>query len=301
LLQQALPTTFGLKAAGWLESVLEARIRLAEVRDARLAVQLGGGAGTLAALGERGLEVAEALSAELGLAAPALPWHTARGRVAELAGALALAAGATGKIGLDIALLSQTEVAEVAEPHAPGRGGSSTMPQKRNPVGSILVRACVEGAQAQAGLLLAAMAQEHERAAGAWQSEWPALGEALRFTSGALAGIAGVLEGLTVDERRMRANLKATKGLVMAESVMMALAGKIGRQQAHDLVEEAASATASGDLDFREVLRADARVTAGLKDDEIEAALDPRGYLGAADALIDRALEDHRAQRRAKR
>ncbi len=175
LLQQALPTTFGLKAAGWLVATLEARDRLAEVRHRRLAVQLGGAAGTLAALEGRGLEVSRELAGELDLPEPALPWHTARARVAELGAALGVAAGTMAKIARDVALMMQTEVGEAFEPAAPGRGGSSTLPHKRNPVAAVEVDACFRGVQAQAGLLLAAMVQEHERAAGAWQAEWAAV------------------------------------------------------------------------------------------------------------------------------
>jgi 3-carboxy-cis,cis-muconate cycloisomerase len=201
-----------------------------------------------------------------------------------------------GKIALDVALLSQTEVGEVAEPAAPGRGSSSTMPQKRNPAGSALVRACVIGVNAQAGVLLTAMSQEQERAAGAWQAEWNALTDALLYTSGAVAGMADVLGGLEVDTARMRANLAATRGLVMSEAVMIALGRKIGRLEAHGVVEEASRSAVSGGLALRDVLLADQRVTAELKTEEVDAALDPERYLGSAGALIDRALADYRSE-----
>jgi 3-carboxy-cis,cis-muconate cycloisomerase len=202
LLQQAVPTTFGLKAAGWLVGVVHARGRLEPALQ--LPVELGGAGGTLAALGDRGLDVLRAYAEELGLQDPVLPWHTRRLRVAELGSSLAVAASFVGKIALDVALLAQTEVGEVREP---AEGGSSTMPHKRNPVGSTLARACAARARAAAAELLAAVEQEHERAAGAWHVEWGALSGALAFTGGAAAWMRETLEGLEVDGERMRANV----------------------------------------------------------------------------------------------
>jgi 3-carboxy-cis,cis-muconate cycloisomerase len=211
LLQQAVPTTFGLKAAGWLVAVLEARRRLKSIRQNGLAVQLGGAAGTLAALGEAGPEVLRLFAEELELHEPVAPWHTNRVGIAELGAALDVAAGVLAKIGLDVGLLSQTEVAEVREAEG---GVSSTMPQKRNPIGSVLAVACARQVHAQASVLTAALPQEHERALGAWHSEWPALRSALAYTGGAAAGARRALEGLEVDTDRMRENLDPT---VMAE------------------------------------------------------------------------------------
>jgi 3-carboxy-cis,cis-muconate cycloisomerase len=202
LLQQAVPTTFGLKAASWLVGVVHARERLQAAL--RLPAQLGGAAGTLAALGDRGLDVLRAYADELGLPEPVLPWHTRRLRVAELGGALAVTAAFVGKVGLDVLLLAQTEVGEVRET---ADGGSSTMPHKRNPVGSVLARACALRARAAAGVLVDALDQEHERAAGAWHAEWGALAEALALTGGAVAAMREALEGLEVDPERMRANV----------------------------------------------------------------------------------------------
>ena len=202
LLQQAVPTTFGLKAASWLVGVVHARERLEPALG--LPAQLGGAGGTLAALGDRGLEVLRAYADELGLSEPVLPWHTRRLPVAELGGALAVAARFVGKIGLDVALLAQTEVGEVREP---ADGGSSTMPHKRNPVGSVVARACALRAQAAGDVLVAALDQEHERAAGAWHAEWSALSEALALTGAAAASMREALEGLEVDAQRMRANI----------------------------------------------------------------------------------------------
>jgi 3-carboxy-cis,cis-muconate cycloisomerase len=202
LLQQAVPTTFGLKAAGWLVGVVHARGRLEPALQ--LPVELGGAGGTLAALGDRGIDVLQAFAEELGLQDPVLPWHARRLRVAELGSALAVAASFAGKIALDVALLAQTEVGEVREP---AEGGSSTMPHKRNPVGSTLARACAAKARAAAGELLAAVEQEHERAAGAWHVEWGAIPDALAFTGGAVAWMRATLAGLEVDVERMRANV----------------------------------------------------------------------------------------------
>ncbi|TMF84960.1 MAG: 3-carboxy-cis,cis-muconate cycloisomerase [Chloroflexi bacterium] len=233
LLQQALPTTFGLKAAGWLVAVLEAADRLESYRRSRLAVQLGGAAGTLADLGGSALAVRQALAEDLRLAEPVLPWHTARARVGELGAALALAAGTAAKIALDVILLSQTEVAEVAEPAAPGRGVSSALPHKRNPVLSVEAVAAARGVQAQAGLLLGSLVQPHERAAGEWQAEWAAVSESFRLTGGAVARMREVLEGLEVDPERMRSNLAVTGSTGSAEA-LVDLALQTYQRRRHD-------------------------------------------------------------------
>jgi 3-carboxy-cis,cis-muconate cycloisomerase len=280
LLQQAVPTTFGLVAAGWLVALLDALRRMADVAETGLAVQLGGAAGTLSALGDDGLSTVEALARELGLAVPTLPWHTNRVRVAELGSALATLAGACGKIGLDVVLLSQTEVAEVRE--AAG-GGSSAMPQKRNPVKATLARSCAALAAAHASVLQASLVQEHQRAAGAWHAEWEALCGVLMFAGGASAAVAESLGGLDVDAARMRENLDATGGLVLSERVAAALAERLGRGTAHALV-----AAAAGAPSFRDALLVDGR--AGLAADEVDALLDPTTSLGSAGALVGRAL-----------
>jgi 3-carboxy-cis,cis-muconate cycloisomerase len=202
LLQQAVPITFGLKAASWLVGVVHARGRLAATR---LPAQLGGAAGTLAALGDRGPDVLREYASRLELPEPIVPWHTRRLQLAELGAALSVAAGFVGKIALDLVLLAQTEVAEVREREG---GSSSTMPHKRNPVGATLARACALRAQAEAGVLMSALAQEHERAAGAWHAEWGALSDALAYTGGAAASLRRALDGLEVDGERMRANIQ---------------------------------------------------------------------------------------------
>jgi 3-carboxy-cis,cis-muconate cycloisomerase len=288
LLQQAVPTTFGLKAAGWLVSVIEARDGLAAIRRDRLAVELGGAAGTLSALGDEGPAVLALLAEELGLAEPAVPWHTARARLAELGAALGVTVGALSKIALDVILMAQTEVGEAAE--ATG-GGSSAMPHKQNPVAATLVRACAPRVQAQAGVLLGAMAAEHERAAGAWHAEWDALADALALTGGAAARAREIVEGLRVDLERMRANLDATGGLVMAEHVKVVLAQKVGAPEAARLVEAAARRAREEGRTLGETLADDPGVE--LSGEEIERALAPEGYLGAADAFVQRALDLH--------
>jgi len=296
LMQQALPTTFGLKAAGWLVSVLETRRRLLTLRGSGLAVQLGGAAGTLASLGSTGPAVLREFALELGLPEPVVPWHTARFRVADLGGLLALAAGAMHKVSLDVILLSQTEVAEVAEPSGGGRGGSSTLPHKRNPVGSVLAAACARRVYPLAGTLQSAMAQEHERAAGAWHSEWEALSEALALTGGAAASVRETLEGLEVYPDRMRENLDITDGLILAERVTTVAAEKLGRLEAHDLVQNASQRAVESGRPLREELAAEPGLRDALSDEDVDAALDPAGYLGSAETFVDRALELYRKE-----
>ena len=285
LLQQAVPATFGCKTAGWLVAVLDARRRLEQVRSERLAVQFGGAAGTLAALGSQGLEVLGLLAAELELIEPELPWHTNRTRVAELGGALDVCASVLAKIGLDFVLLAQTEVGEVRERTG---GGSSTMPQKRNPVRSVLARACAELVSGYASVLSRSVVQEHERAAGAWHAEWEALSGALAYTGGAAWNIAEAVENLEVDTDRMRANLALTDGLIVAERLSVAMGGG----KAHDVVRDAADRAAESGRTLAEQLQADDRVE--LPDAALAEALDPATYLGSAEAFVDRALERYR-------
>ena len=292
LLQQALPTSFGLRCAGWLVAVDEARLGLARVRDGRLAVQLGGGAGTLAALANAGLEVVRLLADELGLAEPVVPWHTDRVRVAELAAALGTATGVLGKVALDVVLLAQTEVAEVSESAG---GASSTLPQKHNPVRAVLTLAASRRAPGLVATLLGAMPQEHERAAGAWHAEWEPLRELLRVTGGAAAHARAMLDGLRVDAGRMRAALELGGGVLMAESVAGRLSGPLGRGAAQELVRRCAQRAAEHGATLGEALLAEPAVREHLTEEEVVAALDPAAYLGSADRLVDRALEAHRA------
>jgi len=298
LLQQAVPVTFGLVAAGWLTGIDESRRDLHRTKT-RLAVQFGGAAGTLAALGSAGPEVAALLADELGLAEPVLPWHTDRLRIVQLAAAVAGVSAALSKIARDVTLLAQTEVAEVSEgADDPRQGGSSAMPHKRNPVVAILVLGCTRRVPGLLATLTAAAEQEHQRAAGAWHAEWETLSELLRLTGSAASWSAALLAGLRVDADRMRANLDASGGLPMAEHVAAELAPALGRLAAHDLVAAAAArATAAGSTLQAELL-ADAEAAAalraaGITERELAAAVDPTAYLGASAAFTQRALAAH--------
>jgi 3-carboxy-cis,cis-muconate cycloisomerase len=293
LLQQAMPTTFGLVAAGWCTSLDDARHRLADVRRTRLALSFGGAVGTRASLGAAGPTVAAHLADGLGLPEPVLAWHTDRVRVGELASALGVAAGAAGGVAYDLTLLASTEVGEVAEAGGQGRGGSSTMPHKRNPVAAVLARANAARAPGLVTTMLAAMPQEHQRAAGPWHAEWPTLPALLRATGGAAAHLRDALDGLEVDTARMRANLDLTQGLPLAEQVTTALTPALGRLAAHDLVTDACRRAADEGRHLGAVLRGDPDVTAHLDPDEIDGALDPSAALGSAGALVDRALAVH--------
>ena len=313
LLQQAVPVTFGLVAAGWLTSVDEAREGLAAVRSRRLAVQLGGAAGTLASFGDNGQRVAALLAEDLGLVLPVLPWHTDRLRIIDLGAALARVAAALGKIARDVTLLAQSEIGEVSEgggppgarrpdPQAaaasPRRGGSSAMPHKRNPVASIAILGCTKQVPGLLGTLVSNSEQELQRAAGAWHAEWEPLTALLRLTGSASRWAAELLPGLTVDAARMAANLAATKGLPLAEHVASLLAGVLGGAQAHDLVAEAGARAVSAGLPLRDVLLAvptlEERLSAaGITAEQIDSALEPSGYLGATDVFITAALAAH--------
>lgn len=295
LLQQALPITFGLKAARWLALVTRQFARLREVRARISLVQLGGAVGTLAALGASGTRVTELLAEELGLAVPDLPWHAERDRVAEVAAALGVVAGSMAKIAGDMALLSQTEVNEVAEAQAPGKGVSSAMPQKRNPVDAILARTSARLALGVVPTLLAAMEQEHERAAGNWQVEWEALPALFGYTSGAVQHVRQALTGLEVNVERMRANLDLTRGQIMSEALSMALSASLGRQAAQEVVRELLEHATNQGVSLQQVAEQDARVLAVLDADKLAQTFDPQTYLGSAEVFIDRALAAFRA------
>jgi 3-carboxy-cis,cis-muconate cycloisomerase len=298
-LQQGPPVTLGLKAAGWLDAIERHRERIARARSSIATVQFGGAVGTLAALGDRGASVAEALAAELKLALPDLPWHAQRDRVGEVATALGLLTGTLGKIACDVSLLAQTEVAEALEPSAPGRGGSSTMPHKRNPVGSAVILAAAGRVPSLVATMLVAMVQEHERGLGGWHAEWETLPEICMLNAGALARAIEIVEGLQVDAKKMAADLEVTHGLVMAEAVSMALAEHLGRRSAHELVEKACALAVREKKHLREVLAADTRVTKHLSKAELDRALDPARYTGQAEAFVARVLAS-RADGKAK-
>jgi 3-carboxy-cis,cis-muconate cycloisomerase len=289
-LQHALPMPFGLKLAEYAAALHRSRVRLQRLRREALALQFGGAAGTLAALGDKGLLVAEKLARELELPLPDAPWHSHRDRIAETASVFAILAGTCGKIARDVQLMMQTDVAEAFEPSGEGRGGSSTMPHKRNPVAAATALAAAIMAPNLAATIFAAQVHDHERSAGPWHAEWPTLPNLLLVTSGALAAIVDIAEGLEVDAVRMRVNLDATHGLIMAEAVAMALAEKIGKSEAHHLVEAASKQAVAGKKDLREVLTGDTRVTAHLSAEKLTKLFEPMAYQGVSQALIDRLL-----------
>jgi 3-carboxy-cis,cis-muconate cycloisomerase len=289
-LQQATPVTFGLKAAGALSAVERHRARLRELRPRVLVLQFGGASGTLAALGADGMKVAAALAEALKLGLPDLPWHTQRDRVAEVATALGLLVGTLGKIARDVSLLMQTEVGEAFEPTAAGKGGSSTMPHKRNPVGCAAVLAAAIRVPGLVSVMLTAMVQEHERGLGNWHAEWDTLPEIVCLAAGALAQLVEVVDGLEVDPARMAQNLEATRGLILAEAVTMALGARIGRLPAHHLVEDVCRRAASGKRHLRDVLGEDPAVRKHLSAEDLRRLLDPANYVGLAETLVERAL-----------
>jgi len=289
-LQHALPMPFGLKLAEYAAALHRSRTRLRRLRKEGLALQFGGAAGTLAALGDKGMLVAERLAKELKLPLPEAPWHTHRDRIAEAASVFAILAGTCGKIARDVSLMMQTDVAEAFEPAGEGRGGSSTMPHKRNPVAAATALAAATMAPNLAATIFAAQVQDHERSAGPWHAEWPVLPMLQLVTSGGLAAIVDIAEGLQVDAARMRINLDATGGLIMAEAVTMALAEKIGKSEAHHQMEAASKKAVAEKRDLRDVLIKDPKITAQLDTEKIARLFEPMAYQGASQALIDRLL-----------
>ncbi len=293
-MQQALPTTFGFIVAGWLDAVSRHRERLAEIKLRVLALQFGGAVGTLAALGGRGPEVAKALAYELHLALPSLPWHTHRDRIAEIATSLGLCTGTLGKIARDISLHAQTEIAELSEPIAEGRGGSSTMPQKRNPVTCAVVLAAVARIPGLVATLLSTMPQEEQRGLGGWHAEWETLPDIIRLSGGALHHLAEMLPGLEVDTGRMRHNLELTNGLIFAEAVTMALGDRMGKMPAHLLVEDACKKAREQKSHLKDILREEPGLRGHLTSADLESLFDVRNYLGSAEEFIRRVVVEAR-------
>jgi len=286
LLQAAPPITFGLKAGGWLGAVRRGRKRLRSSFEEALVVQFGGASGTLAALGDQGLEVAKALAGELGLRLPEAPWHGQRDRLAALVSACAILTGSLGKMARDIGLLMQTEVAEVREPGGEGHGGSSAMPHKHNPVGCIVTLAAVNRVPGLVASFLSGMVQEHERAAGGWQAEWPTVADVVKSTGLATTSMADVAAGLSVDPVRMRSNIEATQGVVFAEKAMMLLAAKLGREPAQKILEQAAHGSIASGRRLSEVLAEIPEVARHLDRETLRKLDVPEDYLGATQAFI---------------
>jgi 3-carboxy-cis,cis-muconate cycloisomerase len=283
-----------MKLAGVLGAVTRHRQRLAELKPRLFCLQFGGASGSLAALGEQAWPVAEALARELELNLPDQPWHTQRDRLVEFASLLGLIAGSLGKLGRDLSLLMQTEAGEVFEPSAPGKGGSSTMPHKRNPVSAAVLIGAASRAPGLVSTMFAAMPQEHERSLGLWHAEWETLPELCCLVSGALQQALLVVPGLEVDAARMRRNLDLTQGLVLAEAVSIALAQRIGRDAAHHLVEQCCRQAVKEGAHLRAVLGGNAEVSAQLSAAELDRLLDPAHYLGQARRWVDRALAEHK-------
>jgi 3-carboxy-cis,cis-muconate cycloisomerase len=289
-LQQALPVTFGLKCAVWAMPFIAHLQRLSELRVRVQVVEFAGAAGTLASLGNDGIAVMEALAEDLGLAAPLAPWHVCRDGLAEAVSFLGLVCGSLAKIATDIILLAQTEVGEVAEPYVAGRGASSTMPQKRNPIASEYILAAARTVQGLVPVMLGAMAQDHERATGPWQTEALVLPQSFVLTHGALLHTRAIAEGMVVDADRMRANLGITHGLIMSEAVMMGLAPVLGRGEAHHVVKHACDVALTEHVSLADALARDPAVSARLDRPAIERLIDPANYLGSAEAFVERVL-----------
>ncbi len=290
-LQHALPITFGYKVAIWLAMFDRHAERLEQLKPRVLVGQFAGAAGTLASLGDKGLEVQAALCAELGLGVPSSTWHVARDGLAEAVNFLALVTGSLGKIALDVMIMASTEFGEAYEPFVTGRGASSTMPQKRNPISSELMLAAGKAVRQHAGLMLDAMVQDFERATGPWHAEWMAVPESFVLAAGALHQARTALGGLIVDERRMAANLAMSKGLIVAEAVMMELAPFLGRQQAHDIVYTACRTVAESGGELAEALAKVPEITRHLDRAALDRLTDPANYLGMAPQMVDRVLE----------
>jgi 3-carboxy-cis,cis-muconate cycloisomerase len=288
-MQHAVPTLFGLQVAGWLDALLRHRVRLHKLTST-LPLQFGGAAGTLASLGDRGLDVAKALAEELQLVLPEMPWHSHRDRLAEVATTLALCSGTLGKIARDLALQMQTEISEVS---VADRGGSSTMPHKRNPVSAAVVLAAAIRIPGLTSTMLTAMVQEHERGLGGWHAEWDTLPEIVQLTAGSIHHMIKAMKGIEINADRMLKNLDQTDGLIFAEPAMMALAKNTGRDAAHKIMEAASRRAMAGHRHLRSVLVEDNAVTKYLSSTEIDKLFDPLSYTGMAHQFIDRVLAAH--------
>jgi 3-carboxy-cis,cis-muconate cycloisomerase len=293
-LQQAVPVTFGYKMAVLLAGFQRHLQRLGEIRPRVLVAEFGGAAGNLSSLGGDGLRVQEALCRELNLGQPEIAWHTMRDRIAEAGCFLGLVTGTLGKISTDVKLMMQTEVEEVYEPFAEGRGSSSTMPQKRNPISCNYIHACTAMVRQHVAALLDAMVEDHERSTGPWEIEWIAVPSIFLLASGALAQTRFLVAGLQVDAARMRRNLDLTGGLIASEAVMMGLGPALGRQRAHDLVYDICRQALATGRPFVDLLSENAEIAAHLRRDELAKLADPGNYLGLSGEMVDRVLSIRR-------
>ena len=289
-LQQAIPVTFGYKMAGLLAAVERHRERLQQLKPRVLVGEFGGACGTLASIEKGAMETQAGLMAELGLAQPLIAWHTVRDSIAEVGAFMGIVGGTLGKLSMDVKLMMQTEVAVVYEPYAPGRGSSSTMPQKRNPISSCYIHASVSVLRQHAAALMDAMIADHERSTGPWEIEWIVLPEAFCLLAGALRQSKFVLEGLEVDAAQMRANIDITHGLVMSEAVMMGLGRFIGREYAHDLVYDLCRVALRDKRPLLDVLAEHPEISKHVDRAQLAAWCDPANYLGQAGVMVDRVL-----------
>jgi 3-carboxy-cis,cis-muconate cycloisomerase len=289
-LQQGPPVTLGLKMAGWLAAIDRHREHLSQSRKQALVLQFGGAVGTMASFGNRGPQLAAALARDLKLNLPELSWHAHRDRLAEVAASLGLLVGSLGKIARDVSLMSQTEVDELVEPSVPGRGGSSTMPHKRNPVSSAVILAAALRVPGLVSTMLTSMVQEHERGLGGWHAEWETLPEIFRLAAGALAHTQAIVDGLEVHADKMSRNMSLTHGLVLAEAVAFALREHIGKEKSHKIVEEAARRAVREGRDFADVLMSLPEINSRLSRAELSCLLDPANYLGSAIEMTEKML-----------
>jgi 3-carboxy-cis,cis-muconate cycloisomerase len=296
-MQQAIPTTLGIKFAAWLDALSRHRERFREVQNRCLMLQFGGAAGTLAALGSQGGVVARHLSEQLKLPLPQMPWHTHRDRLSEIATTLGLLTGTLGKIARDISLHMQTEIDELREPTEEVRGGSSTMPHKRNPVACAMVLAAAIRVPGLVATMLSAMVQEDERGLGGWHAEWETLPEIVCLTAGALHHLTDVVPRLAIDVKRMRENLELTKGLIYAEAITGALAEKISRSQARELLDAASAQAMKEKRHLRDVINDDQKIASHLSAEQLDNLFDARNYTGTASEFIDRVIENHKSQK----
>ncbi|MDQ1406372.1 MAG: 3-carboxy-cis,cis-muconate cycloisomerase [Acidobacteriaceae bacterium] len=297
LMQHAIPTTLGMKFAGWLDVLMRHRERFREMQKRCLVLQFGGAAGTLAALGAQGPVIAKHLSEQLKLPLPQIPWHSHRDRLSEIATTLGLLTGTLGKISQDIALHMQTEIDELREPAEENRGGSSTMPHKRNPVACAIILAAATRVPGIVATMLSAMLQQDERGLGGWHAEWETLPEIVCLSAGALHHLANVVPRLEIDVNRMSENLNLTKGLIFTEAINAALGEKISRSQARDFIDAASQRAIKEKRHLRDVINDDQKIAKHLSSQELDSLFDPRNYTGSSSEFIDRVLENHKSQK----